>query len=224
LIVTVEAWVITTVIVVSIPLVFLRAWRFPEKMPLSLVWTVTAVFALQEMWMVEYRLGMAQAWKSAYLRCTAECQSRQLRQGSLKQHLESSIAHTDSRGAEFLPSPSLLCDGARQSARTLLPVPQPPISPVSQFWSEEYQSQIAVSGLLLPLNHSNCEPPDATAENLAFPLAQEAQLSPVWIGLWFRQRFDDMSVSNLDLAQIGIAADSSYNFNTEAGPTPHDFI
>lgn len=70
MLITALAWAIT------VGLRRLRpSWRSPWA------WFLRAMFAAMEMWEAEYRLGMAQAWKSAYLRSFEElrqCQRQPL--------------------------------------------------------------------------------------------------------------------------------------------------
>jgi hypothetical protein len=180
--VTVAALVITVAVLVAIPLVLVKAWRLESQMPFALAWTVTALFAVQEMWMAEYRLGMAKAWKSAYSRCIAECQNRQLPEGNLE--------------------PSEKCNEHAVS--------------VSQPESERFHPQLCPD-LVLNLYRSGQDYDDTTRMTVRKYLVVSS-LEPEVCHRLFPWLYLE------HLTQTGIPADSLYNFNTQAGPTPSDFI
>lgn len=66
--ITALAWVITAGIVTAAPWALVRSWRSPLVRPWALAWVITAYFAVQEMWMAEYRLELAKSWQAAYWR------------------------------------------------------------------------------------------------------------------------------------------------------------
>jgi hypothetical protein len=64
--------ILTTVLAVAISAGTATAvpwvlWRARAR-SWALAWSVTALFAVTEMWMAEYRLGLATAWETAYWR------------------------------------------------------------------------------------------------------------------------------------------------------------
>lgn len=77
MLITALAVAITAGFVTAVPLVLWRA----QARAWAWVWSVTAYFAVQEMWMAEYRQRLVIAWETAYWRDT-EILQRQLQQSA----------------------------------------------------------------------------------------------------------------------------------------------
>jgi hypothetical protein len=118
--ITALEWVITVGIATAAVLA-LRSWRSPWARP----WLVTAMFAVMEMWMAEYRLKLIGAWEAAYWRDTRAIQ-RQM-QGSL----QAPTALDQSLKGELLDMPFVgsLCGDPRFSPRALRPLSRDLVSP-----------------------------------------------------------------------------------------------
>ena len=78
--ITALAWVITAGFAIAVPFAWARVWRspWPWARPWATTWTLTAILAVMELWMAEYRLGLAETWKAAYLIAADKLQQCQL--------------------------------------------------------------------------------------------------------------------------------------------------
>lgn len=161
MLITVLAWVITVGILTAIPLVLCRSQSFGW----ALLWSVTALFGVQEMWIAEHRFALLVTWEAAFQRNAEQlqqCQKSQRQQSTGESISESHHAYAGLIDSPFRlglfpsetpPNPSvfyhyrLVSDGFPRNSRNKTAIVSEIDAKDSQIW---YYSDIRPNWLNLP--------------------------------------------------------------------------